>query len=118
MLGKPCILSLFLNSFIKILYICNGPSCLYCIKVYGKFHWSTNLRVKGLKYSKTCVKQPLSKRLKIGFLDQLSLNAGQKYCIMLQGEHSAILLTCIRLPFVITGESNTNDKYILSERTL
>ena len=41
------------------------------------------------------------KRLKIGFQDQLSLNAGQKYCRMLQGEHSAILLTCIKLPFVI-----------------
>ena len=52
-------------------------------------------------YSKTCVKQPLSKRQKIGFQDQLSLNAGQKYCRMLQGEHSAILLTCIKLPFVI-----------------
>ena len=37
-------------------------------------------------YSKTCVKQPLSKWQKIGFQDQLSLNAGQKYCRMLQGE--------------------------------
>ena len=36
--------------------------------------------------SKTCVKQLLSKRPKIGFQDQLSLNAGQKYCRMLQGE--------------------------------
>ena len=52
-------------------------------------------------YSKTCVKRPLSKRLKIGFHDQSLLNAGQKYCRMLQGEHSAILLTFIRLPFVI-----------------
>ena len=52
-------------------------------------------------YSKTCVKPPLSKRLKIGFQDQLSLNAGQKYCRMLQWEHSAILLTFIWLPFVI-----------------
>ena len=33
--------------------------------------------------------------------DQLSLNAGQKYCRMLQGEHSAILLTFSKLPFVI-----------------
>ena len=30
------------------------------------------------KKSKTCVKQPLSKRPKIGFQDQLLLNAGQK----------------------------------------
>ena len=52
-------------------------------------------------YSKTCVKQPLSKRTKNGFQDQLSLNAGQKYCRMLQGEHSAILSTFIKLPFVI-----------------
>ena len=62
-------------------------------------------------YSKTCVKQPLSKRPEIGFQDQLLLNAGQKYCRMLpfagqkycrmlQGEHSAILLTFIKLPFV------------------
>ena len=53
-------------------------------------------------------------RPQIGFEDQLSLNAGQKYCRMLQGEHSAILSTFIKqgehsaihlifinLPFVI-----------------
>ena len=51
-------------------------------------------------YSKTCVKRPLSKRQKIGFQEQLSLNAGQKYFRMLQ-EHSAILSTFIKLPFVI-----------------
>ena len=49
-------------------------------------------------YSKTCVKRPLSKTLKIGFQDQLSLNAGRKYCRMLQRE----LLTSIKLPFDIT----------------
>ena len=54
-----------------------------------------------LMYSKTCVKRPLSKRQKIGFQDQISLNAGQKYCRMLQGEHSAILSTFIKIPFVI-----------------
>ena len=52
-------------------------------------------------YSKTCVKRPLSKRPKIVFQEQLLLNAGQKYCRMLQGEHSAILSTFIKLPFVI-----------------
>ena len=36
-------------------------------------------------YSKTCIKQSLSKRPKIGFQDQLSLNAVQKYCRMLKG---------------------------------
>ena len=34
-----------------------------------------------------------------GFQDQLSLNAGHKYCRMLQWEHSAILLTYIKLLF-------------------
>ena len=33
--------------------------------------------------------------------DRLSLIAGQKYCRMLQGEHSAILLTFIKLHLVI-----------------
>ena len=36
-------------------------------------------------YSKTCLKRQLSKRPKMGFQDQLSLNAVQKYCRMLQG---------------------------------
>ena len=44
------------------------------------------------------MKGPSSKRPKIGLKDQLSLNAGQKYCRML---HSAILLTFIKLLFVI-----------------
>ena len=33
--------------------------------------------------------------------DQLSLNAGQKYCRMFQREHSAIISVFIKLPFVI-----------------
>ena len=37
-----------------------------------------------MMYSKTCVKRPLSERPQIGFQDQLSLNAGKKYCRMLQ----------------------------------
>ena len=40
-------------------------------------------------------------RPKIGFQDQLSLNAGQKYWRMLQGEHSAILSSFIKLSFVM-----------------
>ena len=52
-------------------------------------------------YNKTCLKRPLKKKTKIGFQDRLSLNAGQKYCRMLQGEHSAILPTFIKLPFAI-----------------
>ena len=52
-------------------------------------------------YSKTCLKGLFKKKTKIGFQDQLSLYAGQKYCRMLQGEHSEILLSIIKLPFVI-----------------
>ena len=52
-------------------------------------------------YSKTCLKRPLKKKTKIVFCDQLSNNAGQKYCRMLQGEHSAIRLTFIKLSFII-----------------
>ena len=62
------------------------------VKILGQTHRND---------SKTCVKWPLSKRQKIGFQDQLSLNAGLKYCRMLQREHSAILLTFIKLPFAI-----------------
>ena len=54
-----------------------------------------------LEYSKTCLNWLLKKKTKIGFQDRLSLNAGQKYCRMLQGEHSAILSTYTKLPFVI-----------------
>ena len=59
------------------------------------------------QYSKICLKLPLSKRQKIGVQDQLSLNAGQKFCRMLQGEHSAILSTFIKLPF-------SNKTFVLS----
>ena len=53
------------------------------------------------RYSKTCVKRLLSKKTEIVFQDQLSLNADQKYCRMLQWEHSAVLSTFIEVPFVI-----------------
>ena len=52
-------------------------------------------------YSKTSPKRPLKQKNKIGFQDRLSLNASQTYCRMLQWEHSAILSTLIKLPFVI-----------------
>ena len=41
------------------------------------------------------------RRAEIGFQDRLSLNACQKYCRMLQWEHSAIFLTIMKLPFAI-----------------
>ena len=50
------------------------------------------------QYSKTCLKRPLIKKTKIGFQDQLLLNAGQKYCRMLQREHSAIRLISLSYP--------------------
>ena len=68
----------------------------YC---YYHYHNHSNHMVFST-YSKTCLKQPLTKRSKIGFQDQLSLNAGQKYCRMLQWEHSAIHSTGVKLPFV------------------
>ena len=40
------------------------------------------------------------RRAKIGFQDRLSIYAGQKYCRMLPLEHSSILLTLIKLPYV------------------
>ena len=58
-------------------------------------------KIQTKKYSKTCLKQPLKKRSKLGFQDRLSFNAGQKYCRMLQWEHSAKLSTFIKLSFVI-----------------
>ena len=42
-----------------------------------------------------------SKRNQVGFNTDYLLNAGQKYCRMLQGEHSAILSTFIKLPYSI-----------------
>ena len=58
-------------------------------------------KIKIVKYNKTCVKRPLSKISQIGLEDHISLNAGQRYCRMLQEEHSAILSTFIKLSFVI-----------------
>ena len=53
------------------------------------------------------LKVATKKRPKIGFQDQLLLHAGQKYCRMLQREHSAILSTFIKLPF-------TKNTFVLS----
>ena len=74
-----------------------SKTLLSCVKMS-----CVNARINLYWYSKTCVKRPLPKRTKNGFQDQLSLNAVQKNCRMLQGEHSAILLTFIKLPFSIT----------------
>ena len=53
-------------------------------------------------YSETCVKRPLSKIPKIGFQDQLSLNAGQSK-VLQNAPRGAFCNTCDlhKLPFVI-----------------
>ena len=66
--------------------------------VLAGFMFRTMYRFVKIQYSKTLrVSNDHSQKVQ----DQLSLNAGQRYCRMLQGEHSAILWTFIKLPFVI-----------------
>ena len=59
----------------------------------------------GLNCSECTVKPVLSGRLKktpkIGFQDQLSLNAGQKYCRMLQESILQYFRPSLELPFVL-----------------
>ena len=81
--------SAILSTYIKLPFV--TKIYLFCLFLSGGF---TVINL----YSKTCPKRPLSKR---PIQDQLSLNEGQKYCRMLQREHSAILLTFIKLPSVI-----------------
>ena len=58
---------------------------------YGPLaHFKGPLSFRAARIIHACVKRPLSKRLEIGFHDQLSLYAGP-----------AILSTFIKLPFVI-----------------
>ena len=85
-------------------------TCIYAKAIGQNVHEHTHVHTNNNSndylllswlYSKTCVKWQLSKRPKNDFQDQLLLNVGQKYCRMLQGEHSAILSTFIKLPFVI-----------------
>ena len=52
-------------------------------------------------YSETFVNGHIKEDRKLVFNKTLSLSAGQKYCRMLQGEHSAIPLTFVKLPFDI-----------------
>ena len=53
-----------------------------------------------IKYRKNLCKTATLKISKIGFQDQLSLNAGQKYCRMLQAAFCNTL-TFIKLSFII-----------------
>ena len=55
-----------------------------------------------------------SKRIpKIGFQCLLSLNAGQKHCRVLQGGHSTMISTFIKLPFFIKTIVLSNFKWSL-----
>ena len=82
--------------FMKINIPSNFLKIGLCLTLWiSYFHSHILESVTSASYSKTCVKQPLSKRSKICFQDQLLLNEGQKYCGMLRVEHSAILLTFI-----------------------
>ena len=95
---------MLVEKYYKLDYELYFLSCLgaCCLVHYIDIHSTLLLKdIKSFIYSNTCVNWPLSKRPKIGFQDQLSLNAGQKYCRMLQREHSAILSTFIKLPIVI-----------------
>ena len=80
---------LYCATFCFLLYIISG---IYCIIFwfYTKYRYTTTIKSVLSGHSK--------RRPKIGFQDRLSLNAGQKCCRMLQGEHSAILSTFIKLP--------------------
>ena len=74
--------------------------------VFLVFHDSSNQTfiyfITLFMYKKNlCKTATLKKMKKNGFPDRLSLNAGQKYCRMLQREHSAILSTFTKLPVVI-----------------
>ena len=84
----------------------HSPSILYLHALtHSEFNQGieldTRMSVPPFYTENTCVKRPNSKRPKIRFQDQLLLNAGHRYCRMLQGEHFAILSTFIKLPFVI-----------------
>ena len=95
---KIWVLSLKLHSYFMYasskalvdLGICVGGSELLLLDNFIKYRnlicWPINM------YSKTCLKWPLQKRPKIGFQDQISLNASQKYCRMLQ---ESILQFCL-----------------------
>ena len=93
-------MQLFLSyHFLEISVSSLADFIFYFRSTYTLIEWRKRLDKSG--YSQTCVKRPISKRPKNGFQDRLSPNAGQKFCRMLQREHSAILPTFIKLSVVI-----------------
>ena len=70
---------------IKTERFCHYVWCIHNDKIFMflKLLWMSLHGTKSI-YSKTCLKQPLKRDQKLGFQDQLSLIAVQKYCRMLQ----------------------------------
>ena len=76
----------------------NGDNFITC--VIGNSCGVTGKIITIMPYSKTCVKGPLSKRPKIGFQDYHLMQV-KSIAECSFWEHSAILSTFIKLPFVI-----------------
>ena len=73
------------------MYTLNTLCCFGVVLVVGDGVVAITLNI----YSKTCLKRSLKYRQNTDLNDKWKLNEGRKNCRMLQGEHSAILLTCI-----------------------
>ena len=74
---------------------------------------NTQIVLEFFLYTVKPVLTATQKEHKIVFQYQLSLYEGKKYCRMLQGEHSAILSTFIKLPFVVKAFVLYNFKWPL-----
>ena len=82
-----------------------GPRVMVSQVVHLASPW-IQANMERLLESKLCTVKPVlssnsKRRPKNVFQKRILLNAGQKYCRMLQGEHSAIFSTFIKLPFAI-----------------
>ena len=98
----------FLTSIICSVYWCvfifvQTSLSLFCDRAFtGHTHSVFSIRRNPSPNTVGPVLKGHTKRIStFGFQAWISLNAGQKYCRMLQGELSAILLTYIKLSFVL-----------------
>ena len=66
-----------------------------------KFLLVFQLHVSDVTYSKTCLKGPLKRRQKLFFKTDYRLMVVKSIAECSNGEHSALLLTFIKLPFAI-----------------
>ena len=96
------LLSMQLASYLEGAHWCGWCPCTYIFIKNRIMIWYIEMQTMRVnKDNKPVLSGHSKRRPKIGFQDRLSLNAGQKHCRMLQWEHSAILSTFIKLPFVI-----------------